>query len=77
MNLCIYFLTLQDNGGARSQKRTANAVKRNKKKLKALNVKIAAAKIKLKGNKSEQEEEEPANDNAGNAFGGKKSKKKD
>ena len=71
-----------DGGGnapSRGQKRRVNALKRNQKKLKRLNEKIAAAKATLQ--EATKDKETPKNDNkekpndAGNAFGGKNSKK--
>ena len=65
------------NHSSRSQKRRANAIKRNKKKLKTLTAKISAAKAKLKSTGEEvSEDEESDNDNhAGDAFGGKRKKR--
>ena len=71
-----------DNGGtqSRSQKRRVNAVKRNKNKLKKLNQKIAAAKTELESLSGKEETATKAtkvhfeDQNAGDAFGGKKSK---
>jgi len=70
------------NGGthSRSQKRRVNAIKRNKKKLKKLNQKIAAAKSELEDLPRKEETTTKVakvhfeDQNAGDAFGGKKSK---
>ena len=67
-----------DEGGntpSRNQKRRVNALKRNKKKLKQLNQKIAAAKATLKEATKDANKEKEKPDNAGDAFGGKNSKK--
>jgi len=69
----------KDNRGhqSRSQKRRANAIKRNQKKLKLLEVQIAAAKTRLKNqSKSEGKDDDGNTGNAGDAFGGKKSRAK-
>ena len=65
----------------RSSKRRVNAIKRNKNKLKKLNQKIAAAKTELESLTEDGEDkkvqfEDQVNQNAGDSFGGKKSKKK-
>ena len=65
------------------RKRTINAIKSNRKKLKQLQSQIAAAKSSLKSaseaeNDSQDDKAvEVDNDKAGNSFGGKNSKKKD
>ena len=65
-------------GGApsRTQKRKVNAVKRQKKKLKKLEAKISAAESKVRSIKSEESEAEVKEEDAGNNFGGKRSKAK-
>lgn len=71
-----------DNGSShsRSQKRRVNAIKRNKNKLKKLNQKIAAAKSVLEALPGKEEvttkvaKVQFEDQNAGDAFGGKKSK---
>ena len=65
----------------RSSKHRVNAIKRNKNKLKKLNQKIAAAKTELESLNEEGEDkkvqfEDQVNQNAGDSFGRKKSKKK-
>ena len=73
-----------DGGGkrqeSRGQKRRANAIKRSKKRLKSLKAKIAAAKIQLKDDsdddKDSNQDDKDADNNAGNAFGGRRGKKK-
>ena len=65
---------------SRSQKRRVNAIKRNKNKLKKLNQKIAAAKSVLEALPGKEEvttkvaKVQFEDQNAGDAFGGKKSK---
>ena len=71
----------KDGTHTRSSKRRVNAIKRNKNKLKKLNQKIAAAKTELESLTEEGEDkkvqfEDQVNQNAGDSFGGKKSKKK-
>ena len=62
------------------KKRRVNAIKRNKSKLKKLNQKIAAAKTELETLSGKEETATKAtkvhfeDQNAGDAFGGKKSK---
>jgi hypothetical protein len=57
------------------QKRKINAIKRNRKKLKTLEAKIAAAKAQLKqSGKKESSAEDEQHSNAGDAFGGKRSR---
>ena len=73
------------NGGgnqSRKQKRHVNSVKRNKRKLKTLESQISTAKTKLKDQMVKKEDPEDSisdndevSDNAGDEFGGKKSKK--
>ena len=73
-----------DGGGrggppSRNTKRRLNAIKRNKKKLKTLESKIAAMKTQLKDGKddsSDAEGDHSNSSNAGDAFGGKNSRKK-
>ena len=57
---------------SRGQKRQASAVRRNKQKLKKLNVQIAAAKVKLS---DANDDNDSTNNNAGNEFGGKRTKR--
>ena len=64
----------QSGGGqSRSFKRRVKAINKNKKRLKKLNRQIAAAKAQLKS-ASATDEADAGGDNAGDAFGGKKSK---
>ena len=65
------------NHQSRNQKRRANAIKRNRKKLKTLEAQIAAARTQLSShNKSEAKDDDANTGNAGDAFGGKMSKAK-
>jgi hypothetical protein len=72
-----------ERGGhsSRNEKRRLNAIKRNKKKLKKLETKIAAMKSQVtesdKDNTSDDKDKgkESKSGNAGDAFGGKKSKR--
>ena len=69
----------KDNGGhqSRSQKRRANAIKHNQKKLKSFEVQIAAAKTQLNNqSKSEGKDDDGNTGNTGDAFEGKKSRVK-
>ena len=68
----------------RSQKRRVNAIKRTNKKLKSLETKISAAKLQLEeavsaGKKvsfsDDKEKKDESDNDAGNSFGGKNSKK--
>ena len=62
---------------SRNQKRRANAIKRNKKKLKTLEAQIAAARTQLSiQSRSEAKDDDANTGNAGDAFGGKMSKAK-
>ena len=63
------------NHPSRNQKRQTNAIKPNKRKLKNLEAKIAAAKLQLKEDGEDGTTESDDAGNAGDAFGGKKSKK--
>ena len=67
------------NGGKKSQgdKRSINAIKRNKKKLKTLKEKISAIQSKIDdvGDGKEDDGKDSPSDNARDAFGGKRSKK--
>ena len=70
-----------ENGNqSRSAKRRINAVQRNKKKLQKLNSKIAVAKATLKTAQlsldDNNEDDDSDSGNAGDAFGGKNSKRK-
>ena len=75
----------QNNGGkiqSRSQKRNINAVKREKKKLKKLKAQVAATKkVIASGNVDVADDATISNtnkhDNAGDAFGGKRTKAKE
>ena len=68
------------NFSSRGQKRRTNAIKRNKKKLKALEAQISAAKSTLQSNeiftpKTVHFADEPDRNHAGDAFGGRKAKR--
>ena len=75
----------QNNGGqiqSRSQKRNINSVKREKKKLKKLKAQVAATKkVIASGNVDVADDATASNadkhDNAGDAFGGKRTKAKE
>ena len=60
---------------SRNQKRQVNAIKRNKRKLKNLEAKIAAAKQQLKEDDDDGSSHSDDAGNAGDAFGGKRKKK--
>ena len=72
------------NGGgnkfSRAEKRRANAIKRNNKKLKSLEAQISAAKTRLQSLKETEDtgadKTDDSGNNAGDAFGGKRSKSK-
>ena len=61
---------------SRNQKRQASAIKRSKRKLKKLQAKIASAKSSLGEGKASDDDDEPEAEakNAGDQFGGKRSK---
>jgi len=63
---------------SRSGKRRVNAIKREKRKLKKIKAKVAAVKQELKDKEgsSDEKDDDAAKDNAGNAFGGKRTKGK-
>ena len=63
---------------SRLGKHQVNAIKREKRKLKKIKAKVAAVKQELKDEEgsSEEKDDDAAKDNAGNAFGGKRTKGK-
>jgi len=67
-----------DGQMSRSGKRRVNAIKREKRKLKKIKAKVAAVKQELKDEEGsgDDKEDNNAKDNAGNAFGGKRTKGK-